>query len=265
MFTSELRMARTLPRITGYRRVPMALLAAYWPTDDLGMVIDVGDPDALADDRHAPVPAGVHALAEGEVLVPQADEPSQWQPGAAVPVPVVRRRREGPFVPVFTSEAAMAAALSYTTPCERVWLGVLAAVRPGDVSSASISTRPHRRVSVPPVAQARMSLPLQAPATAAHRPAQHHGQTQAGEGGLDAPRRRTNRPGDRCVRTCRTPSGGKRNALVRAAVTKACGYRDEAAGVINTPRAPGADGGRGFVGRGDRLGRRHRQTGPASL
>lgn len=47
VFTSELRMARTLPRIAGYRRVPMALLAAYWPADDLGMVIDVGDPDAL--------------------------------------------------------------------------------------------------------------------------------------------------------------------------------------------------------------------------
>ncbi|MGW0826134.1 SseB family protein [Streptomyces sp. NPDC002845] len=47
VFTSELRMARTLPGTTGYRQVPMALLAAYWPADDLGMVIDVGDPDAL--------------------------------------------------------------------------------------------------------------------------------------------------------------------------------------------------------------------------
>ncbi|MBC2905797.1 SseB family protein [Streptomyces cupreus] len=93
--------------------------------------------DALADDRHAPVPAWVHALAEGEVLVPQADEAGRWRPSAAVPVPVVRHREDGPFVPVFTSEATVAAALSYTTPCQRVRLGVLAAVWPGeDVSLA---------------------------------------------------------------------------------------------------------------------------------
>ncbi|MGW0826133.1 SseB family protein [Streptomyces sp. NPDC002845] len=94
--------------------------------------------DALADDHHAPIPAWVHALAESEVLVPQTEEADPGQPGAAVPVAVVRHREEGPFVPVFTSEATMAAALPSVQPCRRVRLGVLAAVRPGDDVSPTV-------------------------------------------------------------------------------------------------------------------------------
>ncbi|MBA2946038.1 SseB family protein [Streptomyces himalayensis] len=48
VFTSEPRMTRTLPDIPAYRRVPLGVIAARWPTDELSLVVDAGDPDALA-------------------------------------------------------------------------------------------------------------------------------------------------------------------------------------------------------------------------
>ncbi len=57
VFTSEPRMTRTLPDIPAYRRVPLGVLAARWPGDELSLVVDAGDPDALALDAE-----GVRAL-----------------------------------------------------------------------------------------------------------------------------------------------------------------------------------------------------------
>ncbi|MER5183487.1 SseB family protein [Streptomyces sp. NPDC002896] len=48
VFTSEPRMTRTLPDIPAYRRVPLGVIAARWPEEELSLVVDAGDPDALA-------------------------------------------------------------------------------------------------------------------------------------------------------------------------------------------------------------------------
>lgn len=52
VFTSEDRMARALPEIERYHRVPLALLAGSWPSDDLALTIDVGAPEAVTLTAH---------------------------------------------------------------------------------------------------------------------------------------------------------------------------------------------------------------------
>ncbi|MGW1029404.1 SseB family protein [Streptomyces sp. NPDC002577] len=53
VFTSEPRMIRTLPDIPAYRRVPLGVIAARWPEDKLSLIVDAGDPDALALDAES--------------------------------------------------------------------------------------------------------------------------------------------------------------------------------------------------------------------
>ncbi|KRV47970.1 hypothetical protein AQ490_26885 [Wenjunlia vitaminophila] len=47
VFTSEVRMAQALPQIERYHRVPLAVLAGSWPSDDLSLTIDAGAPEAV--------------------------------------------------------------------------------------------------------------------------------------------------------------------------------------------------------------------------
>lgn len=47
VFTSEIRMAQALPQIQRYHRVPLVMLAASWPSDELSLTIDAGAPETL--------------------------------------------------------------------------------------------------------------------------------------------------------------------------------------------------------------------------
>lgn len=47
VFTSETRLASTFPSIAQYRVIPLGLLAARWPSDELSLAIDAGAPNSL--------------------------------------------------------------------------------------------------------------------------------------------------------------------------------------------------------------------------
>ncbi len=89
-------------------------------------------------------------LAEEQVLVPEGDRAAGEGSGSpgAVPVPVIRHREEGPVVPVFTSEEAMARALPYVPPYQRVRLGILAALWPADDVSLAVDPGSPREVTI---------------------------------------------------------------------------------------------------------------------
>lgn len=48
VFTSETRMARALPQVQHYRRLPLSVLADSWPSDELSLTIDAGAPEEVA-------------------------------------------------------------------------------------------------------------------------------------------------------------------------------------------------------------------------
>ncbi|GAB2597131.1 SseB family protein [Streptomyces capparidis] len=52
VFTSEDRLTQALPQIQRYHRVPLALLAGSWPSDELSLTIDVGAPEAVTLTAH---------------------------------------------------------------------------------------------------------------------------------------------------------------------------------------------------------------------
>lgn len=58
VFTSETRMADALPATRRYRLVQLAMLSGAWPSDELILSIDTGNPDALSISGE-----GVRALA----------------------------------------------------------------------------------------------------------------------------------------------------------------------------------------------------------
>jgi len=58
VFTSETRMAEALPSTRRYRLVQLAALSGAWPSDELILSIDTGNPDALSISGE-----GVRALA----------------------------------------------------------------------------------------------------------------------------------------------------------------------------------------------------------
>lgn len=58
VFTSETRMAQALPATRRYRLVQLAMLSGAWPSDELILAIDTGNPDALSISGE-----GVRALA----------------------------------------------------------------------------------------------------------------------------------------------------------------------------------------------------------
>jgi hypothetical protein len=47
VFTSEMRLVQALPDARSYRVVPLAVLSSSWPSDDLTLSIDAGNPDTL--------------------------------------------------------------------------------------------------------------------------------------------------------------------------------------------------------------------------
>ncbi|CAM5263551.1 MULTISPECIES: SseB family protein [Streptomyces] len=47
VFTSELEMAGLLPFVSRYRLVPLGVLAAQWPSDDLSLTIDASSAHGL--------------------------------------------------------------------------------------------------------------------------------------------------------------------------------------------------------------------------
>ncbi|CAL9659659.1 hypothetical protein RKD49_000809 [Streptomyces glaucescens] len=47
VFTSELEMAGLLPFVSRYRLVPLGVLAAQWPSDDLSLTIDASSSHGL--------------------------------------------------------------------------------------------------------------------------------------------------------------------------------------------------------------------------
>jgi hypothetical protein len=47
VFTSEVRMTSALPSTASYRMVPLAVLSGSWPSDELTLSIDAGNPDTL--------------------------------------------------------------------------------------------------------------------------------------------------------------------------------------------------------------------------
>lgn len=47
VFTDEIRLTNALPNTASYRMVPLALLSGSWPSDELTLSIDAGNPDTL--------------------------------------------------------------------------------------------------------------------------------------------------------------------------------------------------------------------------
>jgi hypothetical protein len=47
VFTDEMRLTNALPNTGSYRMVPLALLSGSWPSDELTLSIDAGNPDTL--------------------------------------------------------------------------------------------------------------------------------------------------------------------------------------------------------------------------
>jgi hypothetical protein len=47
VFTSEVRLVEALPDARSYRVLPLAVLSSSWPSDDLTLSIDAGNPDTL--------------------------------------------------------------------------------------------------------------------------------------------------------------------------------------------------------------------------
>lgn len=47
VFTSEPRLAQALPGVENYLKIPLGVLAARWPSDDVMLTIDAGVPEAL--------------------------------------------------------------------------------------------------------------------------------------------------------------------------------------------------------------------------
>lgn len=47
VFTDEVRLTNALPNTSSYRMVPLALLSGSWPSDELTLSIDAGNPDTL--------------------------------------------------------------------------------------------------------------------------------------------------------------------------------------------------------------------------
>jgi hypothetical protein len=47
VFTDEVRLTNALPNTSSYRMVPLSLLSGSWPSDELTLSIDAGNPDTL--------------------------------------------------------------------------------------------------------------------------------------------------------------------------------------------------------------------------
>jgi hypothetical protein len=47
VFTDEVRLANALPNTASYRLVPLSVLSGSWPSDELTLSIDAGNPDTL--------------------------------------------------------------------------------------------------------------------------------------------------------------------------------------------------------------------------
>jgi SseB protein N-terminal domain len=47
VFTDEVRLTNALPNASSYRMVPLSLLSGSWPSDELTLSIDAGNPDTL--------------------------------------------------------------------------------------------------------------------------------------------------------------------------------------------------------------------------
>lgn len=47
VFTDEVRLANALPNTASYRTIPLSLLSGSWPSDELTLSIDAGNPDTL--------------------------------------------------------------------------------------------------------------------------------------------------------------------------------------------------------------------------
>ncbi|MFE9649307.1 SseB family protein [Streptomyces sp. NPDC006365] len=52
VFTSEERLREAFPQVPCYRPVTLRQLAAYWPTDEVVLVIDAGNEDSLTLSAH---------------------------------------------------------------------------------------------------------------------------------------------------------------------------------------------------------------------